>query len=551
MHIHRILMILFFVATCATSVPAVEERILTTPWFDARGSAGPLAIVGGGETPEPILDRYRKIAADSKAVLIVITDASSEPQATFEREAKFWKEIGFQTVEQLQVGSWEEANDEKLIAKVKSASAFWISGGDQKLLAAHYCDTKLLETIKDAWRSGVLIGGTSAGAAIMSNPMIAAGNPIPEISEGFGLVENIIIDQHFTERNRLPRLQKGIQDRLLDRGLSGNGTDSAELYGMVGLGIDESTALLIDGRDITVHGKGKVSLVIPEGAGRPAETKTLGDSERLDLVSLRRLAWDRQSAPFPASGVKPTLVPAGSLLIVGGGGMDRSLVEKFIELAGGPEAKIVALPTASPPSPRDRFEGEFFRRAGAKNVTALPQRRREDIESDEVLNALKEANGVWFGGGRQWNFMDCYAGTKAEPLFHEVLARGGVIGGSSAGASIQAEYMVRGSPHGNMEMMAPGYERGLGFLPGAAVDQHFSQRNRLQDLVGVVDRFPQLLGIGIDEATAIVVRKNQAEVFGPGKVFFLHRGEKGDLEKTQVDSLPAGSQYDLVERKPL
>ena len=115
-----------------------------------------------------------------------------------------------------------------------------------------------------------------------------------------------------------------------------------------------------------------------------------------------------------------------------------------------------------------------------------------------------------------------------------------MIGGSSAGASIQASYMVRGNPLGNREIMAEGYERGFGFLPGAAVDQHFSQRGRLADMEALVARFPQLLGIGLDESTAIVVSGSAAEVLGIHKAHFYARGRRS--------SLAAGAYYDLKRR---
>src|SRR5258708_39264612 len=97
---------------------------------------------------------------------------------------------------------------------------------------------------------------------------------------------------------------------------------------------------------------------------------------------------------------------------------------------------------------------------------------------------------------------------------HGVLRRGGVSGGSSAGATIQGDYLVRGSPLGNEEMMAAGYEHGFAFLPGTAIDQHFAQRNRFADLSKVVAAHPQLLGIGLDESTAIIVQGHIAEVVG-------------------------------------
>jgi cyanophycinase-like exopeptidase len=111
--------------------------------------------------------------------------------------------------------------------------------------------------------------------------------------------------------------------------------------------------------------------------------------------------------------------------------------------------------------------------------------------------------------------------------------------------------MVRGSPLGNTDMMAEGYERGLGFLPGAAVDQHFSQRKRQPDMTLVMQRYPQILGIGIDEATAIIVRGQVAEVMGRNNVQFYDYKSgppAGDSDYTQVKP---GGKYDLVERKEL
>jgi cyanophycinase len=166
------------------------------------------------------------------------------------------------------------------------------------------------------------------------------------------------------------------------------------------------------------------------------------------------------------------------------------------------------------------------------------------VDSASFRTALTRAGGIWFGGGRQWRFVDAYEGTAALELFRDVLRRGGVIGGSSAGASIQAEYMVRGSPLGNLEMMAEGYERGFGFLPGTAVDQHFTQRNRHPDLKAVVTAHPQLLGIGLDEGCAILVRGEIAEVLGKNSAYFFHGSAHAPPDSPV--SVPAGKRFHLV-----
>jgi cyanophycinase len=207
-------------------------------------------------------------------------------------------------------------------------------------------------------------------------------------------------------------------------------------------------------------------------------------------------------------------------MIVGGGTMPPEIVERFLTLAGGRKAKIVVLPTGVPRSETSREVPRFLNADRVESIVVLEQRGAE-VATEEFRTAIQGATGVWFGGGRQWNFVDAYEETPAVELFRDVLRRGGVIGGSSAGATIQGEFLVRGHPMGNTVMMAEGYERGFGFLPGVAIDQHFTQRSRQRDLLTVIQRHPKLLGIGIDEGTAIVVTGSVAEVIGLHAVHFV------------------------------
>ena len=112
--------------------------------------------------------------------------------------------------------------------------------------------------------------------------------------------------------------------------------------------------------------------------------------------------------------------------------------------------------------------------------------------------------------------------------------------GSSAGASIQAEYMVRGNPLGNQEMMAEGYEQGFGFLRGVAIDQHFTGRNRFADMSSLMQHFPQLLGIGIDGGTAIIVEGSTANVVGKGSVHFYDADAHSPDDERDYQSVKAG-----------
>ena len=255
-------------------------------------------------------------------------------------------------------------------------------------------------------------------------------------------------------------------------------------------------------------------------------------------------------AAAPAQ-AQQTIGPArGALVIAGGGQLGAEIMGRFIELAGGRNARIVILPAAGTDNdfPPDWGGYRLFRDAGVQHVTVLHTRSRDTANTATFVEPLRQATGVWIPGGRQWRLVDSYLDTRALRELHALLERGGVIGGTSAGASIQSSYMVRGAVEGNAVMMAPGYEQGFGFLRNAAVDQHLLARGRQEDLLAVVERHPDLLGIGIDESTAIVVRGNRAEIVGRGKVAFYNAADRGNH---RYYFLGSGDVFDLAARRTL
>lgn len=255
--------------------------------------------------------------------------------------------------------------------------------------------------------------------------------------------------------------------------------------------------------------------------------------------------------PASSSSTPQAVEPvAGHLLIVGGGTLGPEITQRFVSLAGGPNALIVVIPTAGEDSTyRDSWTGlAWLRAAGAKNILVRHTRDNKVAETDSFVAPIRQAGGIWFPGGRHWRLVDSYLDTRTERELHALLARGGVIGGSSAGASIQASYLVRGAREGNTIMMAPGYERGFAFLTGTAIDQHVSARSRQLDLQPVVKRFPALLGIGLDEGTAIDVHGTMAEVIGRG-MMFVHNGRDPLPVDTPYVTLKAGQWYDLAQRR--
>lgn len=263
--------------------------------------------------------------------------------------------------------------------------------------------------------------------------------------------------------------------------------------------------------------------------------------------------------PLIAQEVATTGPEKGSLIIVGGGFIGADITNRFIENAGGKDAKIVVIPTAGGQASYDndvRFSKQL-RAYGCTNVSVLHTYDKTIADSDKFVLSLKEATGVWFSGGRQWRLVDAYAGTKSEKAFWEVLNKGGVIGGTSAGATIQGSYLARGDTNTNQIMMGD-HEEGFSFIKNIAIDQHVLARNRQFDIFDILKNRPELLGVGLDESTAIVVNQNTFEVIGDSNVLiydgnFWSRDQNDIVSPPETENifyfLQKGDKYDLKKRK--
>jgi len=529
--------VLVFLLTIGISspIPALksDEATAAASRIDPDGIQGSLVLCGGGKLPEAVRDRFIKLAGGKEARLVIIPTASGDDTiADDAREvAEIWKSREPASITLLHTRARGQADDGAFVEPLRHATGVWITGGRQSQIAAAYSGTLVERELCALLARGGVVGGTSAGAACQSRVMIVRGR-IHEVP-GLGLVPGAIVDQHFLARERKARLFEAL----------------AAHPGLVGLGIDEGTALIVRGRTLECLGDSTVTVCLAAGGGRLAQEFVIQPGKTSDLTMFRRAARDRLVSPFPGETLASPEVPHGALVIAGGGRIPEEVAQKFIELCGGPESPIVVLPAESGELRRGRrAEGGFLTRAGAKNVQVLKARNRAEVESTEFLGVIKQARGIWFGGGRQWRFVDDFEGTPAVEAFRELLSRGGAIGGSSAGATIQGEYLVRGSPLGNEEMMAPGYERGVALLPGTAIDQHFAERNRFADMSRVVSAHPQLLGIGLDESTAIIVRGHKAQVIGRRQAHFYDRSKPVGAGEPDHISVSAGGSYDLKER---
>jgi cyanophycinase len=268
----------------------------------------------------------------------------------------------------------------------------------------------------------------------------------------------------------------------------------------------------------------------------------------LRVLGVLGVLWVPAASSADAQEIGPK---RGTLVVVGGGtGLgDAGIWKRFLELAGGAEAPIVVIPTAGDDDTYDQFWTGVrgLRDAGAKRVTVLHTNDRKVADTEAFVKPIREAGGVWFSGGRHWRIADAYLNTRTHKELAALLERGGVVGGTSAGATIQGSFMVRGDTKGNTLMVGDHVE-GFGFLRGVTIDQHVLKRNRQFDLVDVIRARPELLGIGIDENTAIVVRGDSFEVVGDSYVLIYDHTRRLD-SGGEFYFLAPGDRYDLKTRE--
>jgi cyanophycinase len=215
--------------------------------------------------------------------------------------------------------------------------------------------------------------------------------------------------------------------------------------------------------------------------------------------------------------------PLNGALIAHGGGIDSDNIFKkiFLRLAGGPESNLVYIPSAFNDEDhegqwRNHLDPSFAaNRLGFSRATILHTRNPEEADYVSFVEPITEARAVFITGGRQWLLVDSYLNTRTHRELKNLLKRGGVIAGSSAGATIQGSYLVRGNalPDRNTIMIGD-HQEGFGFVANVAIDQHLLEKNRHFDMIEVINKNPDLLGVGIDSKTSVIFKGNQMTVAG-------------------------------------
>ena len=258
----------------------------------------------------------------------------------------------------------------------------------------------------------------------------------------------------------------------------------------------------------------------------------------------------------------------GTLLIIGGNEDktgDCRILRKFVELSGGRSARVAVLTTATElPAEVGAEYKTLFELLGAEAADVVHIADRSQAADRQLAARLAEYRGVFFTGGDQLRLTSLLGGSAVERALKANFRRGGVIAGTSAGASVMSRTMIVGGDSSETPKKSTiTLAEGMGFLEQVVIDQHFAQRGRINRLLGVVAQNPNVIGMGVDEDTALLVRANACRVVGSQTVTVLDgrrivhsnisessRFDPLALTDVTLHILPEGFGYDLQQRRP-
>lgn len=490
-------------------------------------------ICGGGNLPEAIRRKVIELAGGEQARMVVITTASQTADTPeVENYLSWWRQQPLADLSILHTRSREVANDPDFVEPLTRATGVWFLGGDQVPLIDTYSDTLTERELFRLLNRGGVISGTSAGAAVMSKVMIRSGRNIAEIGKGFGFLDGAIIDQHFVKRQRQQRLLHVIEQHP----------------DHVGLGIDEGTAIVVQGQRLSVLGESEVRVCFGRTDTREPLVESLRDGDSAELSALSRIALARKEPKKPRPRAVPELSD-GTLVIVGGETVPQEAMERFMAAAGGDaEATVALFSFDGADSEAAEMElMENLRKAGAKNIQRVDVTSRQQADDPELRKALNAAKGIWMCGARPQKCVETCLGTVAEQICREVLRRGGVVGGTGAAGMMQGEVLMNASPVPTKRILMDGYDRGFGFLPGVAIglgSQKSEDTPKLLDLLR--QEHPQVVGLDIEDSTALIIQGHTLEVVGKKQVAVFDG--LADESLTSPELLQAGDRYSFKDR---
>ncbi len=530
-----------WVCLCAACFGASNWISPNAQWDTIGPPQGTLLIDGGNNQGEA-MNTFFSLVGDPEAPMVVIPTAGSDKSCGPDSPAaESLRKRGAKNVTVLHTRERTAANSPEFTSPLKAAKGVWISGGKQGYLAQAYLHTLVHRELLGVLQRGGVVAGTSAGASIQGS-YLYGGHSGGDI--GFGFVRDSAIGQHYIRRQRHLPATSGLFKIL--------GRDP----GLLGIGIDEDTFIMVRGDVFEVRGSSKVAVCDARRPGWPEKEPYtfLFEGDKYDLkkrLALPGRPWDpaRQWKDAGKNWEDPaeqweTLGPAKGTLLLSGVQTTPVILKRFLELAGGGEARVVVIPTADTKQRKStNRDAAALRQLGAVNLALLHTADRREANSTAFVEPLRKAQAAWICGGEQWRLADPYLHTLVHKELFDLLQRGGVVAGAGSGARFLAHHMPGDSY---------GWNRGCGLLRQSAVHTWTAAKRLTDEMVAALKQHPSLLGIGLDERTAVLVQGNQLELIGEGKAALFDATRPGwPWEGDEAFLLLGpGERYDIKTRRP-
>jgi len=255
------------------------------------------------------------------------------------------------------------------------------------------------------------------------------------------------------------------------------------------------------------------------------------------------IAADREGKPEPTP--LPPRKPGGALLVCGGGDISDDIYLRFVHIAGA-QGRLVVIPSYAPNSDDEARLVDRWTKRGFRAVDVLHAATRAEADDPDFAEPLVDAAAVWLSGGDQTRLAERYAGTEVEHKLQALLQRGGIIGGSGGAVSAMTRVMISGlNEAGPATADAP---QGLDLLPGTVIDQHFLRGNRLKRLLELLETYPGLVGLGVDEHTAVLIERNGADWSVLGKSYAVICIPTKD-KAPRIEILKPGDETEIADLK--
>jgi cyanophycinase len=542
----------------------------------AGGKDARIVLIPSGTFVRGIDDDYREFDETEEAFVARIT-----PQFRHWLDLKKQRRIA--AIRFLYTDNQQDADNPAFVAALKDATGVWIPAAFQGKLnwrfAPNYPEKTSLfqKALRDVVARGGVVGGMGGGMAALPEVMILGdtgqeqGPAEPRIRHGVALFSGAIVDQYFDARGgRLERFTALLKDTAM---LNRWGSWPAAGRSMIGLAVEPRTALLLQGSSVRAIGCQRGHVFVKSNGDRTITWRVLSESDgKVDLVSSSQLAGAQRQAdsrqahpdqswknPFgmPAPGTVPFPAQPGhrpGTVVLHGGGGNNDLIPIYPRLCGLPRPRLVHCPAASHdwrPRPGEpltvlvpQMESHFhewvalLKDGQLASLQFLTTAHAADANDADFVKPLLSADAVWFSGGSQDALGELFVGRGSLTLFQRelfnVLRRGGIVGGTSAGAAIMPEIITVADVQRGGRPFDAETAHGLGVLQNVLVEQHFQgsgrggrierftrlllDNDRLRKLSGRGGPRPEeMIGLAIEERTSLILQENRVEVFGQQK----------------------------------